>query len=67
MEDSRMMYLESLSDSWIKQLREIISKDHKSTVIYTWQPQVIEEHLFSDHIHIEQIPEYILKRFGEQK
>lgn len=67
MEDSRMMYLESLSDSLIKQLREIISKDHKSTVIYTWQPQVIEEHLFSDHIHIEQIPEYILKRFGEQK
>lgn len=67
MEDSRMMYLESLSDSLIKQLREMISKDHKSTVIYTWQPQVIEEHLFSDHIHIEQIPEYILKRFGEQK
>jgi hypothetical protein len=45
----------------------MISKDHKSTVIYTWQPKMIEEHLFSDHVHIEQIPEYILKRFGEQK
>jgi len=34
------------------------------TVIYTWQPGVFMPHIFNERVKVEQIPEYLVQRFG---
>lgn len=62
-----VVYLPSLTTSTKHAVLELANNTRKSTVIYTWQPGVLAQEIYSEHICIEQIPEYLVIQFGGDK
>lgn len=63
-EDLRLAYLSETTSATLARLNEFLDKDHKQTVIYSWQPGVVEQHCLHEHLQIQRIPEYLTDRFG---
>ena len=63
-EDLRLVYLAETTSTTLAALQELLDKDHKQTVVYSWQPGVVEQHCLHEHLQIERIPEYLTDRFG---
>jgi len=62
-----VIYVPSLTSETKHAVLEIANKTRKSTVIYTWQPGVLAQEIYSEHICIEKIPEYLEVQFGGGK
>lgn len=63
-ENKRIVYIQEVSEDAISKLSDILTGDTKTTTVYSWQPGIIKHRLFSEHMSIEQIPTYLIERFG---
>ncbi len=62
-----VIYLPELNSKSKQIILEYANTTLKSTMIYTWQPGVLAQEIFSEHICIEKIPDYLMDRFGGNK
>ena len=63
-EKSIILYLPELSPAIIDAVLETADKTTIPTVIYTWQPGTLAPQIHNEQVTIEQIPEYLVQRFG---
>lgn len=62
-----VVYVPSLDSGIKQQILELANAAYKSTVIYTWQPGILAQEIYSERICIEKIPDYLVDRFGGAK
>jgi adenine-specific DNA-methyltransferase len=60
----RVTYVPEISENALAVLGDLLNEDTKTTIVYAWQPAIIKERVFSEHMSVEQIPEYLIARFG---
>jgi len=63
-EKSIILYLPELSPAIIEAVLETADKTTTPTVIYTWQPGTLAPQIHNEQVTIEQVPEYLVQRFG---
>lgn len=66
-EVSVVMYIPTLNTDTNHQAQEFINAARKPTVIYTWQPGILSQDIYSERVSIEKIPDYLVNRFGGVK
>ena len=66
-EKGSVIYLPELNSETKLAVLCLANSTLKSTMIYTWQPGVLAQEIFSEHICIEKIPDYLIDRFGGNK
>lgn len=64
---SVVIYVPLLNTGANHQIQEIVNTVRKSTVIYTWQPGILTQEIFSERVSVEKIPDYLINRFGGAK
>lgn len=62
-----VVYVPSLDSGIKQQILEMANAACKSTVIYTWQPGILAQEIYSERVCIEKIPDYLVDRFGGAK
>lgn len=60
----RIIYLPETNKKILNDLSNLLEKDTLSTLIYSWQPAILEQYIYSNHVSIEQIPDHLIERFG---
>lgn len=61
--DSALVYIPRFSKELIPTVRKAV-KDFTAAVIYSWQPEVLRQHLRAGNVQHEAIPEVLARRFG---
>jgi adenine-specific DNA-methyltransferase len=61
--ESSLVYVTSIADDTILHILELAGQTVHLTV-YTWQPGLLRERLAAQNITIEQIPQFLVSRFG---
>lgn len=60
----RIIYLPEVNKASLEALLSLLEKDTISTLIYSWQPGIVNQYIHSEHSSVEQIPDYLIERFG---
>lgn len=60
----RIIYLPEVNKASLEALFTLLEKDTISTLIYSWQPGIVNQYIHSEHSSVEQIPDYLIERFG---
>ncbi len=61
--DGLLIYCPKISKETPEQLLALLA-GHAETVVYSWQPGWLRQYLPDEHIAIEQIPAFLINRFG---
>jgi len=61
--DSSLVYATAVNDSTIDRIRESAGQTTHLTV-YTWQPGLLRDRLAAQGVTVEQIPQFLVNRFG---
>ena len=61
--DSGLIYVTSIADEAIPRILELAGQT-AHLIVYTWQPGLLRERLAVQNITIEQIPQFLVSRFG---
>ncbi|MEK6201531.1 MAG: hypothetical protein N2A40_03805 [Desulfobulbaceae bacterium] len=61
--DGGLLYAATLNDEIISRIVGL-SADSPHLTVYTWQPGLLRERLVAQNITIEQIPQFLVSRFG---
>ncbi len=61
--ETGLVYVTGIADDTISRVRELAAQTAHLTV-YTWQPGLLRERLASQGITVEQIPQFLVNRFG---
>lgn len=61
--DAVLLYLPRFHRSILPALRRELA-DGTAAVLYSWQPELLRQHLRADHVQYEAIPESLARRFG---
>ena len=61
--DNSLVYVTAISDGTTEQITVLAGQTSHLTV-YTWQPGLLRERLASQGITVEQIPQFLVNRFG---
>lgn len=59
-----VIYVPSLTSEARDAVIALANQAVKSMVIYTWQPGILAQSIFNEHVCIEQVPEYLTERFS---
>lgn len=62
-ENGVMLYVPKLSEALIAPLKQAI-EDAGTVIIYSWQPGWFHQHLEDERASIQQIPRFLINRFG---
>jgi adenine-specific DNA-methyltransferase len=62
--NSRILYLPHSTSEIIRVAQQAVESDQKATTIYTWQSNAVMQHIQHAHVSVEQIPDYLIERFG---
>ncbi len=60
----RVAYVSEINEKALLELSVLLEADTKTTIVYAWQPALVKERVYSEHLTVEQIPEYLINRFG---
>ena len=60
----RLIYLPELTTEVLTLLNKTLANSRMHACIYTWRPAVVEQKCLYEHLTIEQIPEFLIDRFG---
>ena len=60
---SGLIYVTSINDSSAEQIA-VLSRQTAHLTVYTWQPGLLRERLAGEGITVEQIPQFLVNRFG---
>lgn len=61
--DNGLIYVTSINDSTAEQI-VVLSRQAVHLTVYTWQPGLLRERLAGEGITVEQIPQFLVNRFG---
>jgi hypothetical protein len=61
--DGGLLYAATLNDETVSRIVGLAAESPHLTV-YTWQPGLLRERLAAQNITIEQIPQFLVSRFG---
>lgn len=61
-EETLLLYVPKITDAAVNDIREATKK--KEAIIYSWQPALLRERMTSKRLTFEQIPQYLVDRFG---
>lgn len=59
-----IIYIPELSKAILDEVCSIANMAISSMLFYTWQPGYLSQSIYNEHVCIEQIPEYLIERFG---
>lgn len=59
-----ILYLPLLNETVLTLLRKQLDQSLTPTIVYSWQPGVIQQRFNDEHIQIRTIPQYLIERFG---
>jgi adenine-specific DNA-methyltransferase len=62
-EDSVVVYVPRFAKSLVPALRQELA-DGVAAVVYSWQPEVLRQHVRAAHVQHEGVPESLARRFG---
>jgi len=62
--DTAVIYVPELDASAREAVLKVANESVTPMVIYTWQPGVLTQSIFNEHVYVEQVPEYLTERFG---
>lgn len=63
-QSQRLVYVPTVSQEAVSALQQLVSKEAKSTVVYSGAPSLLEQRVFSEQINFLPVPEVLLERFG---
>ena len=61
--DGGLLYAATLNDAIVSRIVDLAA-DSPHLTVYTWQPGLLRERLAAQNITIEQIPQFLVSRFG---
>lgn len=61
--DNGLIYVTSINDNTAEQIA-VLSRRTAHLTVYTWQPGLLRERLAGEGITVEQIPQFLVNRFG---
>lgn len=61
---SLVIYIPTFDSTTKQALLELVQASSESAIIYTWQPGILSQEIYSERVSIEKIPEYLVDRFG---
>jgi adenine-specific DNA-methyltransferase len=61
--DAAIIYVPRFSPSLVPKLRKAVAA-FASVIMYSWQPETLKQHVRSDNVQYEAIPESLARRFG---
>lgn len=61
--DNGLIYVTTISDNTAEQIA-VLSRQIAHLTVYTWQPGLLRERLAGEGITVEQIPQFLVNRFG---
>jgi adenine-specific DNA-methyltransferase len=59
-----LIYVPQLTPSALAGLRERVEGIARPAVVYSWQSGLVLQEIKASHIRVEQIPDYLVARFG---
>lgn len=59
----RLIYIPDVNEQSLTDVIKLIEKQ-TALVIYSWQPGLLKQRIFSEHIQFEKIPEFLVEKFG---
>lgn len=62
-ENHHIAYVTEINADIVKRLKKLSTRDGHFTV-YSWQPGLLAQRIMKPNISFEQIPQYLMKRFG---
>lgn len=63
---TRLIYVPEVNDLAMNEILSLIDKQ-SAVMIYSWQPGLLKQRIFSEHVSFEKIPEFLVGKFGENK
>ena len=61
--DGGLLYAATMNDAIVSRIA-VLAADAPHLTVYTWQPGLLRERLAAQNITIEQIPQFLVSRFG---
>jgi adenine-specific DNA-methyltransferase len=59
-----LIYLPHLTPLSLTNLRARVEETARPAIVYTWQSGLVLQEIKASHIQVEQVPEYLIARFG---
>lgn len=63
---TRLIYVPEVNDLAMSEVLSLIDKQ-SAVMIYSWQPGLLKQRIFSEHISFEKIPEFLVEKFGKNQ
>lgn len=64
-EDQTLIYVSSFRPEDLSTIREAV-RGSRAVILYSWQPELLRQHVQGDHVQFEHIPESLGRRFGQK-
>jgi adenine-specific DNA-methyltransferase len=62
-EESTLIYVPRFTTKLVPALRKAV-QESAAVILYSWQPETLQQHIRSSHVQHEAIPESLARRFG---
>ena len=62
-DESALIYVPRFTTALVPALRKAV-KESAAVVLYSWQPETLQQHIRASHVQHEAIPESLARRFG---
>ncbi len=62
-EDQALLYVPSFRREYLSPIRNAV-RSSRAVILYSWQPELLRQHVRAGHVEFEHIPESLARRFG---
>lgn len=62
-DENALIYVPRFSSSLVSALRKVVNES-AAVVVYSWQPETLQQYIRASHVQHEAIPESLARRFG---
>lgn len=62
-DSARLIYVQEINDAVLEAVKDLIERC-AAVVVYSWQPGLFKQRIFSDHVRFEKIPDFLVEKFG---
>jgi len=62
-EEQTLIYVPSFRREYLSAIRKAV-RSSRAVILYSWQPELLRQHIRADYVQFEHIPESLARRFG---
>ncbi|MBV9010143.1 MAG: site-specific DNA-methyltransferase [Verrucomicrobia bacterium] len=62
-EEQTLLYVPGFRREYLLAIRKAV-RSSRAVILYSWQPELLRQHIRADHVQFEHIPEGLARRFG---